>query len=596
MVPGRSWNARMEMEHWIRYSTIIPLTIGRDVVDVASGEGYGSHLMAQMAATVHGVDLSSANIRHALEQYAPTRPNLRYLEGDASRSIPVPAQSADFVTSFETIEHLEHPEGLLREIVRILRPGGVAIITTPRPNCDPKTGKPYNPHHFQEFDAAQYEALLKPFFPELILIGQTNEFPFELHRQYDPSLDNYMIAIAAFQRPALLNALIQFQSPEVTRLKLGLTRRHLASLKLQPRPPRVLFVPLVDPSCTNPSDRRRIELVSEGLRDLGWEAAIMPCEEAAHTWCDALFIQDRDWKFWNRHIDRLKREGKTLVLTISDLAGSDAVSKAHSEAAFLGNAGNVDRSAERAAMERFLASCDLILAGSGVQAENLIQIARGRKLNIRTEYDPIDIQVYNNAATPIPRISNQVRIVWEGFYDNVPYLAVVGEALREVSKEIPLRLVVATSAQRRSLFMGTTDNRELASKLVGQDLIEFHEWAPQTISGIIRSCDIGIVPGFSDDPFSMAKPPNKAIIFNHFGLPVVASATPANEEWLNGAQSGFVVNDTEGWVKALKTLIIGRELAIRMGRNGQIASGSYHPAMSAERVAGLLRSVLKTPR
>lgn len=595
MVPGRSWNARMEMEHWTRYASIIPITVGRDIIDVASGEGYGSHLMAQMSVSVRGIDLSHANISHALEKYAVACPNLTYLQGDASSSIPAPDQSADVVTSFETIEHLEHPKGLLSEIVRVMRPHGVAIITTPRPNCDPKTGKPYNPHHFQEFDAAQFEALLRPFFPEMIIIGQTGEFPFDLHRQYDSTLDNYMIAIAAFQRPALLGALVQFQSLEVASLKVRLTRRHLASLRHQPRPPRVLFVPLVDPSCANPSDRRRIELVSEGLRDLGWEAAIMPREEASRTYCDALFIQDRDWNFWNQHTNRLKKEGKSLILTISDLAGADAQSKAHSESAFRGIATPVDRSEERASMERFLGSCDLILAGSTVQAEHLSRIAAGHKLNIVTEYDPIDTTIYDTNAPAIVRNSGQLRIVWEGFCDNVPYLATVGAALRSLAKEFPLRLVVATSTRRRTEFMGTTDNFELAVKLIGSDLVEFHEWNPRTIAGIIRSCDIGIVPGFGDDLFSMAKPPNKAIIFNYFGIPVVASPSQALHSWLGSSQSGLIANDDIGWENSLKALAQNRELARNMGQNGRKAAHQFLPAISAERIAGLLKSVIRIP-
>jgi len=48
-----------------------------------------------------------------------------------SESLPYPDSSFDLVTCVETIEHLENFRALLREIHRMLKPGGVVIITTP---------------------------------------------------------------------------------------------------------------------------------------------------------------------------------------------------------------------------------------------------------------------------------------------------------------------------------------------------------------------------------------------------------------------------------------------------------------------------------
>src|SRR5439155_14510750 len=45
--------------------------------------------------------------------------------------IPVPDAVADVVAAVETIEHLENPRALVRELVRVAKPGGWVLITTP---------------------------------------------------------------------------------------------------------------------------------------------------------------------------------------------------------------------------------------------------------------------------------------------------------------------------------------------------------------------------------------------------------------------------------------------------------------------------------
>ena len=82
----------------------LKLVEGKDVLDVASGEGYGSAMLAGRARSVRGVDISQDAVGHARERYAGVA-NLQYLQGSAA-AIPLPDDSVDVVVSFETIEHL----------------------------------------------------------------------------------------------------------------------------------------------------------------------------------------------------------------------------------------------------------------------------------------------------------------------------------------------------------------------------------------------------------------------------------------------------------------------------------------------------------
>ena len=118
----------MEIEHLHRYFLARDLCRGLDVLDVAAGEGYGTALLAQVAHSVVGVDISAEAVAHAAEAYRG--PNFRFLEGDA-RCLPLADASVDAVVSFETIEHLWEHNQFLAEVRRVLRPGGWLIVSSP---------------------------------------------------------------------------------------------------------------------------------------------------------------------------------------------------------------------------------------------------------------------------------------------------------------------------------------------------------------------------------------------------------------------------------------------------------------------------------
>ncbi|MFM7291618.1 MAG: class I SAM-dependent methyltransferase, partial [Planctomycetia bacterium] len=87
-MPGIDGN--IAIEHLHRYALAAAFTTGKDVLDIASGEGYGSRLLASVASHVTGVDLSAAAVDHARTRYPSA--NLRFLQGDCC-DIPLAAAS-----------------------------------------------------------------------------------------------------------------------------------------------------------------------------------------------------------------------------------------------------------------------------------------------------------------------------------------------------------------------------------------------------------------------------------------------------------------------------------------------------------------------
>lgn len=166
-VPNVSGN--IVLEHLHRYYQAREIAAGKVVLDIASGEGYGSAILAETALSVTGVDISAEAVAHAGERYR--RDNLQYLVGDCAQ-IPLPDCSVDLVVSFETIEHHDRHEEMLREIKRVLRKDGVLLISSPDKKYYSDELNYANPYHVKELYEDEFKDLINRYFANSIYFGQ----------------------------------------------------------------------------------------------------------------------------------------------------------------------------------------------------------------------------------------------------------------------------------------------------------------------------------------------------------------------------------------------------------------------------------------
>jgi SAM-dependent methyltransferase len=139
------------------------------VLDLASGEGYGSNMIAQSARSVIGVDISEDAVRHAAQTYKQS--NLKYRRGSAAQ-IPVASASVDIVVSFETIEHHNLHEQMISEFKRILKEDGLLLISSPDKLYYTDIPKFHNQHHVKELYEGEFRQLIQRHFRNATLYSQ----------------------------------------------------------------------------------------------------------------------------------------------------------------------------------------------------------------------------------------------------------------------------------------------------------------------------------------------------------------------------------------------------------------------------------------
>lgn len=162
---------RFVAKHLSAYHFALPFANGA-VLELGFGDGYGASLMARKAKAVTGIDLFQKNVDAASAKYRQV--NLRFLKMSAT-ALDLPNASFDLVVSFQVIEHIPRKElpAYANEIKRVLKPAGVACVSTLNLKRTQKPGQSYNksPHHDKEFTPSELKDFLRPFFGRVELYG-----------------------------------------------------------------------------------------------------------------------------------------------------------------------------------------------------------------------------------------------------------------------------------------------------------------------------------------------------------------------------------------------------------------------------------------
>lgn len=174
--------------------------ISGNVLEVGCGEGRGVELIAPKADSYTGID----KISHVIENLKS-----KYPEGDFQQVVIPPFSGLaddvyDVVISFQVIEHIKKDHEYLKEIHRVLKPGGKALITTP----NIKMSLSRNPWHIREYTVKELSTLAKKLFAKVKMMGITGNEKvmtyYEENRQSVNKIMKWDVLNLQYRLPAIM--------------------------------------------------------------------------------------------------------------------------------------------------------------------------------------------------------------------------------------------------------------------------------------------------------------------------------------------------------------------------------------------------------
>jgi len=147
----------LHRRHEIAYEeTLKRIQPGWKVLEIGHGEGYGTHRIAEKADVI-GIDIDPRIVEYASKKYGPEL--FRLYDGS---HIPFDDNHFDAACMFQVIEHIVEDVAILREVRRVLKPGGILILTTPnRVMRVPYGEMPWNIEHIREYYPEELTAICK---------------------------------------------------------------------------------------------------------------------------------------------------------------------------------------------------------------------------------------------------------------------------------------------------------------------------------------------------------------------------------------------------------------------------------------------------
>ena len=212
---------------------------------------------------------------------------------------------------------------------------------------------------------------------------------------------------------------------------------------------------------------------------------------------------------------------------------------------------------------------------AAVVAGNDHLAAYASRYNDRVFVVPSTVALREYQERPVPPAGRLPVVGWTGSHSSAAYLSVVRDALQELRRRRPFRL----------LIIGVEHY-----DIPGVE-VECRPWSAASEVRDLWDMDVGIMP-LPDEPWARGKCGMKAIQYMGVGIPAVVSPVGANREIVQDGRTGFHAATTAEWVEKLDLLLTDAELRGRLGREArESVRASYSAEAQAPRVAEILRQV-----
>ena len=136
-----------------------------NLLEIGCGEGRGVALLQPLCQSYLGLDKNQEILATLITEY----PEREFKRAMIPPLNDLADDSFDTIVSFQVIEHIKDDTTYLKEIHRVLKPGGKALITTP----NRKMSLTRNPWHIREYLDHELRQLAQGIFSEVVLKGIT---------------------------------------------------------------------------------------------------------------------------------------------------------------------------------------------------------------------------------------------------------------------------------------------------------------------------------------------------------------------------------------------------------------------------------------
>ena len=154
--------------------------VSGDLLEIGCGEGRGVSLLQDLVKSYRGID----KINEVVDKLSAQYPQAHF-EQSVIPPLDFADQKFDSIISFQVIEHIRDDNRYLAEISRVLKPGGIALLTTP----NIKMSLSRNPWHIREYTADELTDLCRPYFSKVEMLGITgNDKVMQYYKQNKDSV------------------------------------------------------------------------------------------------------------------------------------------------------------------------------------------------------------------------------------------------------------------------------------------------------------------------------------------------------------------------------------------------------------------------
>ena len=199
----------MALEHQHRYLWAQRFAAGKQVLDIACGEGYGSDILSRTAKKVYGCDVSKEAVEWARKKYAVSDIDFEIMD---IGNIKFENEAFDLITCFETIEHVsdEAAAKAVKDFARVLKKDGILLISTP--STESPLHCKHNRFHTGEMSYEVFRKKLEAEFEYVYILSQSVycssvigdgvraqviNFNDASDYKYEPQNDKYLIAVCS---------------------------------------------------------------------------------------------------------------------------------------------------------------------------------------------------------------------------------------------------------------------------------------------------------------------------------------------------------------------------------------------------------------